>query len=125
MRSKVLVIGMNPSRVVEVRKNSTLDRLNQWMSHVGVENYSFMNAVSEKGEVSHKDVDYKSLKDATTGYKYVVALGGFASKSLCNIKVSHFKLPHPSPRNRQLNDKTKLALTLMALQEYIGGYDGN
>ena len=119
---------MNPSNTpesVKVRKNSTLDNLNRWMSHVGVEHYSFINAVEKKGKVSHKEVDYDFIKKVSYDYKYIVALGGFASKALCKIKVSHFKMPHPSPLNRQLNDKTKLAITLMALQEYIGGYDGS
>ncbi len=35
----------------------------------------------------------------------VVALGNNASSLLTMLKVPHFKLPHPSGRNRQINDK--------------------
>ena len=65
MRSNILVVGMNPSNTpesIKIRKNSTLDNLNRWMSHVGVVNYSFINTVEKKGKVSHKDVDYNFLK---------------------------------------------------------------
>lgn len=125
---RLLIVGMNPSNTperVKVRKNSTLDRLNRWMDFAGVKHYSFINVVEQRGKVSHKDVDYDFLKTVTGDYKYILALGGFASKALCNVKVSHFKLPHPSPLNRVLNDKNKEALYLMAFKDYIGGYDGS
>jgi uracil-DNA glycosylase len=121
---KVLVVGMNPSNTrenVKVRRNSTVDRLNQWMSRVNVKNYSFINAVEHRGEVKHKDVDPILLRTATKDYKYVVALGGFASKALDKIRVDHFKLPHPSPRNRQLNDPSYEAESLKELVQYLKG----
>lgn len=40
-------------------------------------------------------------------FKFVVfALGNNAAKALDKLGVEYFKLPHPSPRNRLLNNKT-------------------
>ena len=49
-------------------------------------------------------IDYESLK-VTSNYDKVIALGNVASDSLKKINVEHFKMPHPSGLNRQLNDK--------------------
>ena len=122
LKTKVLIVGMNPSNTrenVKVRKNSTVDRLNRWMSVIDVHHYSFVNAVEHRGEVTHKDVDQILLRNAAKDYKYVVALGGFASKALDKIRVNHFKLPHPSPRNRQLNDPTYAEYRLNELKQYL------
>jgi uracil-DNA glycosylase len=39
------------------------------------------------------------------GYDKVLALGGQVSKTLNTLGVEHFSLPHPSPRNRMMNDE--------------------
>lgn len=125
---RLLIVGMNPSATperVKVRKNSTLDRLNKWMDFVGVQHYSFINVVEQRGKVSHKDVDYDFLKTVTSDYKYILALGNFASDALRKIHCSHFRLPHPSPLNRVLNDKITETLYLMAFKDYLGGYDAS
>lgn len=49
----------------------------------------------------------------------VIALGNNASKFLTSHNISHFKLPHPSGRNRQINDKTFIALQLELAKIYI------
>ena len=50
------------------------------------------------------DRDYESLK-VTSNYDKVIALGNVASNSLKKLNIDHFKMPHPSGLNRQLNDK--------------------
>jgi len=52
------------------------------------------------------------------GYK-VVALGNNASKRLTKLGVPHFKLPHPSPRNRQLNDPNFIVDKLAECKVYL------
>ena len=49
----------------------------------------------------------------------VVALGNNASKALTKASVSHFKLPHPSGLNRQLNNKKYVAKRLKECYNYI------
>ncbi len=52
----------------------------------------------------------------TTGAK-IVALGNNASKALGD--TYHFKLPHPSGRNRQLNNKQFVAKKLKECKKWL------
>lgn len=49
----------------------------------------------------------------------IVALGNNASKRLTKYGIPHFKLPHPSGRNRQLNDKSYIESRLAECKKYI------
>ena len=124
MRSKVLVVGMNPSNILEnkkVRKNSTLDRLNKWMDRWDISNYSFINTTEKRFDtISQHDVDPNRLKEAAYGYEKVIALGGFASDSLKKAQINHFKMPHPSPRNRLLNDSNYEWEQIEKCAKYLG-----
>lgn len=64
-------------------------------------------------------VQWDLLKEVTKHHRKIVALGGFASKVLDKLGVEHFKLPHPSPRNRLLNDKEFERSELERCREYI------
>ena len=48
-----------------------------------------------------------------------IALGNNAGKRLDDLKIKHFKLPHPSPRNRQLNNKKFIDDILQKCNNYI------
>lgn len=56
--------------------------------------------------------DKKALKEAAIPQRIVVALGRNASKRLRKLKINHFNLPHPSGRNRKLNDVEYVARCL-------------
>ena len=118
----MIVVGMNPSNRStkdRVYKNSTFDRLGKWMDTLGVQHFSFINLFDHaKDNPTIKDVDFNSL-DVTKQYDKVIALGGLASTALNKINVAHFKLPHPSPRNRLLNDKTYEKKILKQCKEYL------
>jgi uracil-DNA glycosylase len=49
----------------------------------------------------------------------VIALGNAASNYLNKYSVPHFKLPHPSGRNRQLNDKKFIEAKLKECKEWL------
>lgn len=121
--TRVIVVGMNPSKADEVytslKKNSTHDRLRNWMSHLQVEHFSFVNAVQTAGVCKLCDVDLKYLHEATCNYDKVIALGNFVSYSLDRIGVDHFRMPHPSPRNRLLNDSDLETRYLRECKEYL------
>lgn len=121
---RVLVVGMNPSNVLEnvkVRKNSTLARLNKWMDRWEISNYSFINTTEKRFDsISQNDVDPERLKEAAYRYNKVIALGGFASDSLKKAGINHFKMPHPSPRNRQLNDSNYEWEQIYTCGKYLG-----
>lgn len=117
---KVLVVGMNPSgRDLKDKKGPTLKKLESWMDQVGVQHFSFMNTFDEPGETKLTKVDFKRLCKVAEDYDKIVALGGFVSSALNTINVSHFKMPHPSPLNRLLNDKTFEQNILKECKEYL------
>lgn len=49
----------------------------------------------------------------------VIALGEKASRYLKLRSIPHFKLPHPSGRNRQINDKSFISERLAECKKYI------
>tara|TARA_R100000278_G_scaffold103436_1_gene79847 strand:+ start:266 stop:655 length:390 start_codon:yes stop_codon:yes gene_type:complete len=122
---KPLVVGQNPGNRTFRKKDdkpntgSSIGRLYQWMTFLGIDTYSFTNVSSKQGKVTKKDIDYDSLKSMAEGYDKVVALGGFASDALSKIGIDHFKLPHPSGLNRQLNDKAFVDKVLYECKKYM------
>ena len=119
---KVFVVGMNPSGKAKKGTSSsspTLRKLESWMSTAGVHFFSFMNVVQEPGEVKMSMVDSIAIQEACKDYDKVIALGGFVSRTLNTIGVDHFKLPHPSPRNRQLNDKQFETHIISKCKDYL------
>lgn len=72
--------------------------------------------------INRVDPDFDLIVFAVFAYGYpIIALGDKASKALKNIK--HFKLPHPSGRNRQLNCSKFLDNKLKECKKYIGDYN--
>lgn len=49
----------------------------------------------------------------------IISLGNNASNRLTAVQILHFKLPHPSLRNRQLNDPEFVKQKLQECKEYI------
>lgn len=114
----ILVLGLNPSAAKKLKKNSTFDRLNKWMDHLGVVNYSFMNVIPEVGAPDIKKVTFH-MTPFIERYDGILALGNTVSLVLTNLGIEHFKMPHPSPRNRLLNDKTFEINMLDKCKEYL------
>ncbi len=102
----ILVVGMNPSgRNSRDKKGPTISKLESWMEQLDVQYFSFINTFDEPGEAKITRVDFSRLHRLSRDYSKVIALGGFVSGALNKIGVNHFKLPHPSPLNRLLNDR--------------------
>jgi len=109
---------MNPSSK-QPRKGSTRNKLADWADQMRVESYSFMNVIDQPGDVHHSMIDYNTLTFALSRYRKVIALGNFVSDVLKRAGVEHFKLPHPSPRNRMLNDPEKISVILSECSKYV------
>lgn len=114
----VIFVGMNPSSK-QPRKGSTRNKLAEWTNEMRVDSYSFMNVIDQPGDVHHSMVDYTSLTFTLKRYKRVIALGNFVSDVLKRANIEHFKLPHPSPRNRMLNNPEKISLILSECAKYV------
>ena len=105
--NKVLIVGMNPSNWHKPngRNSPTYKKLVEWMTECGVTYFSFCNTFNEPGEPKTSKIDYSGLQEMSSGYDKILALGVFVSKALDKLDIQHFKLPHPSPRNRLFNNK--------------------
>lgn len=118
---KVLVIGMNPSikPTLKGKPNATFRKLEGWMDQLNVHHFSFCNTFDDPSEAKLSKVDFQRLCTLIQDYDKIIALGGFVSESLNRINVTHFKMPHPSPLNRLLNDKTYEKRIVEQCKEYI------
>lgn len=116
--STVVFVGMNPS-VQGTNKGSTFGRLNEWVDRLGVTSFAFMNAYPHPGKCKVRDVNLDNLRKALYKFPRVVALGNFAAEALEKAGIHHFKLPHPSPLNRQINDPEYINRILNECREYL------
>lgn len=121
MKNRVLIIGQNPGNNPKAfsYKNHTIDKLNNWAKILNIPLYSFVNCIDSPGICKIKQVNFDFLKNCTKDHKKVIALGSFASTCLERINITHFKLPHSSPRNRMMNDKVKINSILEDCRKYI------
>lgn len=86
-------------------------RLMEWIAILGVTEFSIINS---------SEHELRNLETLSGAFDFaVVALGNNASTRLNQRDLSHFKLPHPSGRNRQLNDKTFVANRLKACKTWL------
>lgn len=111
---KILILGSNPS-AKPPRKESTLTRVERWAKILGVE-YEFANVIEHHvKKESVNDVSFIRILHLTMKYDKILTLGKFSDSVLTKMKIEHYALPHPSPRNRQFNDPTFEEKTLQKL----------
>lgn len=122
--TKVLVVGINPSSK-ERRKLSTRDRLDTWMEAIGVSEYDFKNVIDEPGEYHINKVDSNRVVNFCKDDYKIIALGNFVSGVLSKLNIEHHKLPHPSPLNRKLNDKSFEKECIDKCKAYLNEQDKN
>lgn len=84
--------------------------------------HEFMNcSVDPDWDKKFSSVEADRLINKTSG-RPVVALGNSVSSVLSRLGVEHFKMPHPSGRNRLLNDPVFEMMKLCECREYIEAY---
>lgn len=128
----IVFIGQNPSK-----RNTNKDvpfvgtashkELNKWLLQMQIspKDVVFINASSKVGRVTLKDIDYAALTATIPYATKIVCLGDYAKAAYLRAarsmgaEVDCFFLPHPSPRNRALNDRKKLHWLLDLCAEYI------
>jgi len=128
---KVLFVGDKPSRLntdpnVAFKGAACEKRLQRWIDEVTLktglaawlqesrcrEEYEIINCVD-------KDATYIVITYILQDWP-IVALGNNAAKFLASINAApYYKLPHPSGRNRQINDRAFIMNRLRACQSYI------
>ena len=115
MKREILILGQNPSSAKPF-KNNTVERLSKWLKYANIFRYDFDNVSQDVGHTFEVDIDH--VKKVTEGYSKIVALGGIASNVLHKLDIPHLKMPHPSPRNRQLNCKEFEKEKMKTLKNY-------
>jgi uracil-DNA glycosylase len=129
----VVFVGSNPAQLspdplTAFAGTKSGKRLALWIAEIGVVGADVINVSSivtpgnRPLKVSEFDLESlrRNLSRDPMGYRRaVVALGKTASLALRKIGMDHFVLPHPSGRNRQLNDSTYVEAQLALCREYI------
>lgn len=101
---KVAFVGDKPSRLnihpdIPFVGARCFGRLLQYIRETMPDYYIVLNST---------DADmFKACALVADGFQFI-ALGNKASKRLTETGIEHFKLPHPSGRNRKINDGTKI-----------------
>jgi len=134
----VIFIGSNPSNsapfsvFTDTRSN---DRLQSWIkrfrSEGDVLRYKMIN-VSNKATDKNRPLRISEIRKALPELKSrinffceghqdvkLIALGGAAGRALSMLELPYYHLPHPSPKNRKLNDKKKLNEELKKCRKWI------
>jgi hypothetical protein len=127
---RVLVIGMNPSKIpaIDLRYNRFQRTLILWLNYTWTFNYSFVNVHHTPGDFSPTEGDLLFLKK-TIEYHLelnqegarVMVMGKLASNVVRRLvpDLTFFESPHPSGLNRKLNDKKYVKCFLEQLDNYI------
>lgn len=88
-------------------------RLLSWLKKLAPNGYKLLNQVDHNLKLAVTLADIRGVP--------VVALGSVASQVLKDLNVNHFKLPHPSGRNRMLNNKALVAKKLKECKNWLAG----
>jgi hypothetical protein len=118
--NELLILGQCPSSNTKPLKNGTYDRLMKWCNEVNISMFAFHNVIPNKiNSYDINDVDEDALYEAVQGKTIVIALGGFVERVCKKYKIDCYKIDHPSPRNRNLNDPKYEKQMLKKLKKYL------
>lgn len=111
----IIFVGDKPSKRMKPNAKpfegaACEDRLKEWIKELNVENYIILNRF---------DKPIWTFAKWFTNEAVVVALGNNAAQTLRKYSTGYFKLPHPSGRNRQINDKEFISKRLEECKLYI------
>ncbi len=118
----ILFVGDKPSKRtdpdVPFKGAACEKRLNEWIEYLGLSRESYRS--NSIYIINQTDIPKSPLIITVCKWTGIIALGNNASKALKSIP--HFKLPHPSGRNRQINDSEFIAKKLAECKRYIEGF---
>ncbi len=132
---RILIVCQNPSKnnlglrvpfiPVMIRSTNNNLTLIKWLKTLGVSRWGVINCSNlldtrwTKSDIKICSAQIRYIYDNNGEYHKVLALGNIASKVLTLASIQHFKLPHPSGRNRKLNDRLWLDGELRKCREYL------
>lgn len=114
----VLFVGDEPSRLntdpnVAFVGSKSMPVLMKWIAKIKPDEYDLVN--------SHTPFLVMCIEVNSNLGDAIVALGNKASARLTKAGIPHFKLPHPSPRNRLNNDQKFIDTELKKCKNYLKG----
>ena len=116
---KILLVGDKPSSKnkdpnVAFVGTKSFTTIQQWLKVMGLGNAKIVM-------INRVDPSFHNLViQATLGRYKIIALGAEAKKALTHLGVSNFFcLPHPSGRNRKLNNKKYVAEILQQCKSWV------
>lgn len=116
---KILLVGDKPSRKnkdpnVAFVGTKSLTTIQKWLKTMGIDGAHVVM-------VNRVDPSFNNLViQATLGRYKIIALGEEAKKALMHLGVADFFcLPHPSGRNRKLNNKKYVADLLEQCKTWV------
>lgn len=117
MNPLVIFVGDKPSSknldpAIPFLGTSSGERLREWLRFLDYSPVAIVNQAQEGFD--------EYIKAQPYGTK-MVALGNIASKRLQGLVFMHLKLPHPSGRNRKLNDSAYVDKVLKECYFYMHG----
>ncbi len=119
--NRIVFVGSNPSKIGP--ESPAKKTLYAWYNMLGVVEPIFVNVSNrvtpDNWPLKKREYELKELAAAIACSYKVVALGNTASDALKRIGTPHFKLPHPSPKNRKLNDKDEVKFQLALCRTYL------
>lgn len=118
--NELLILGQCPSSNTKPLKNGTYNRLMNWCDFVGISMFAFHNVIPNKiNSYDINDVDEEALYEAVKDKSIIIALGGFVERVCKKYKIDCYKIDHPSPRNRNLNDPHYEQQMLQNLKKFL------
>lgn len=127
----ILFVASNPSRLnydpnIAIIGSKSEKNFNNWVEYlIPTGDFHVVN-ISDKimpHNISIKKSDYNLIKLVESvlnpSITKVIALGNNASIALDMIGVEYYKLPHPSPRNRFLNNIEQVNAVLEDCKKWL------
>lgn len=119
LERRVIVVGLNPSGK-PIRKGCAWERLMSWKDELGLGLIGFTNlSYDANWDFKTKNIDLDFLRASLENHKYIISLGTQVHKTLLKVGIDSFKLPHPSPRNRLLNNPDYERECIKLCAEYL------
>lgn len=127
----ILFVASNPSKLnndpnIAIIGSKSEQTFNSWAEYLVPSKDYFVINVSDKVTDDNrplKKTEYDLLKLSNYAinptFTKIVALGNTAADALDQIGMEYYKLPHPSPRNRFLNNTVQVEAVLEDCKQWL------
>jgi len=120
MKNEVLIIGHSPSPSGK-KETPTIRRLNKLFGRTPYRIYNLNSKPVKTLDTSEINMDklIREVKSALEKGNPIVSMGKQVDSYLNNAAIPHYPIPHPSPVNRQWNDKNFEENVIRDLQDNL------